>query len=161
MNFPASARNYLLKALAGTPDVLEQLLGDRTANDPIWDFCPDPVRFTLREVVAHLADWEPIWQERFERARDGSRPFLPSVDEGVMAVDRDYRHQNPIENLKRFREGRMAVVKVLDGLSTADWDRTCEREFVGPLTIQMMAGYVLSHDGYHLQQVASYLKLNQ
>ena len=160
MTFPASARNYLLKALAGTPDVLEQLLANRAVDDPLWDFSPDPVRFTLRQVMAHLADWEPIWKERFERTRDESRPFLPSIDEGQMEIDLDYSHQNPLENLRRFRAGRAEFVKVLDSLETADWDRPCEREFVGPLTLQMMAGYVLSHDGYHLQQVATYLKEN-
>ena len=160
MTFPTPARNYLLKALAATPDILERLLIGRGSDDPIWDRSPDPIRFTLREMVAHLADWEPIWTERFVRTRDESRPFLPSIDEGQLAAARDYSHQDPIPNLARFRAGRQELVKVLDGLSNTDWDRVCEREFVGPLTLQMMATFVLSHDGYHLQQVVQWLSSN-
>lgn len=149
----------MLKALSGSPAVLEQLLKGRTVEDPIWDFKPDPVRFSLRELLAHLADWEPIWLERFIRMRDESRPFLPSVDEGQIAAARGYSNLDPIHSLARFRVGREDLVKMLDTLSTSDWDRTGEREFVGPLTLQMMASYVLSHDGYHLLQVVEWLNL--
>ena len=159
MTFPLSARNYLIKALSGTPVVLDQLLKGRTVNDPIWDLRPDPVRFTLRELLAHLADWEPIWLERFVRMRDESRPFLPSVDEGQLAISNGYGQLDPLQSLARFKSGREAVVKMLDGLTIADWDRTGERESVGPLTLQMMASYVLSHDGYHMLQVVEWLNL--
>ena len=64
---PAAVRKYLLSALAGTPVVADRLLLDVHADDPRWDFRPEPDRFTLREVVAHLADWEPIHLERLTR----------------------------------------------------------------------------------------------
>ena len=157
MTFPPSARNYLIKALAGTPDVLGCLLKDLGPDDPRWDYSPDPLRFTLREMVAHLADWEPIWQQRIERTRDESRPFLPSIDEGDIAVSGDYKHRDPLKSVDLFRAGRANLVKVLNSLSNSDWEKLAEREFVGPLTMQMMAGYILSHDGYHLHQVVEWL----
>lgn len=157
MTFPPSARNYLIKALAGMPNVLDRLLMDLGPDDPRWDMSPDPLRFSLREVVAHIADWEPIWLERFTRTQGESRPFLPSVDEGQLAIANDYKHQDPIQNLARYRKGRAELVKFLDTLEGADWSKLAEREFVGPLTMQMMASYVLSHDGYHLSQIVEWL----
>jgi len=157
MTFPPSARNYLIKALGGTPDVLEFLLKDLAPDNPLWDYSPDPVRFSLREVVAHLGDWEAIWCERVTRTRDESRPFLPSIDEGQLAITHDYKYVDPLRSLAKFREGRAELVILLDSLNGPDWDRLCEREFVGPLTMQMMASYVLSHDGYHLHQVVEWL----
>jgi uncharacterized damage-inducible protein DinB len=107
--------------------------------------------------LAHLADWEPIWVERVSRVRDETNPLLLSVDEGHLAEFHDYSHQDPLENLDRYKAGRIELVKVLDGLAQTDWERTCEREFVGPLTMQMLASYVLSHDGYHMHQVVEWL----
>ena len=159
MNFPPSAQNYLIKALKGTPTVLERLVKDHGPEDPIWDFSPDPLRFSLREVVAHLADWEPIWLERFTRANTESRPFLPSVDEGQLAITGDYKHRDPVACVAAYKSGRIKLVSYLESLGTADWNKIAEREFVGPLTIQMMATYVLSHDGYHLAQVVEWLEM--
>ena len=33
----------------------------------VADRKPDPERFTIREVVAHMADWEGVWLERARR----------------------------------------------------------------------------------------------
>ena len=52
---PSLARIYLISALEGTPDVLNGFLAPLGPEDQRWDFRPDPERFTLREVVAHLA----------------------------------------------------------------------------------------------------------
>lgn len=53
-------RKYLVGALDGAPDVFESLLAGLT--DAEIDRRPDPDRFTLREMMAHLADWSrSIW----------------------------------------------------------------------------------------------------
>jgi len=158
MTYPPPARNYLIKALGGMPDVFDHLLSGLGPDDPRWDKSPDPIRFTLREMAAHLADWEPIWAERLCRVRDETRPLLPSIDEGQLAIANDYKHQAPLESLHRFRAGRAKVVGILNDLSSPDWEKVAEREFVGPLTMQMLASFVLSHDGYHLHQVVEWLK---
>ena len=151
-------RTYVLKALIGTPDVLARLLSGIDASDPVWDRRPDPDRFTLREVLAHLADWEPIWKMRFERMRDENDPFLESIDEGQLVIDHDYAHQDPIETLARYKTGRVQLVELLGSLDDPTWDKSGNREFVGILTVQMLAGLIQSHDGYHLHQVVKWLE---
>ncbi|HVT10741.1 MAG TPA: DinB family protein [Fimbriimonadaceae bacterium] len=157
MPLPDAARDYLLKALDGTPVVLSALLGSRPDDDPIWDRRPDPERFTLREVLAHLADWEPIWLERVTQVRTGSHPFLPSIDEGALAVANGYESAIPSESLRRFVDGRRACVDCLRTVGADEWDLTCDREFVGELTLQQLAYYILAHDAYHLRQAAEYM----
>lgn len=158
MPYPVPAQTYLLKALSGTPFVLEKLLSGIDASDPIWDRRPEPDRFTLREILAHLADWEPIWKMRFERMRDEESPFLESIDEGQLVIDHDYAHQDPIANIARYKEGRVQLVDLLSTLDEPTWDKTGDREFVGLLTVQMLAGLIQSHDGYHLIQVVKWLE---
>jgi uncharacterized damage-inducible protein DinB len=158
---PDFVRTYLLSALAGTPDVLEGFLKTVPDTDPVWDFRPYPERFTLREVIAHLADWEPIFLERMRRIQTETDPALPSYDEGQFALDRDYAHQSPQANLARFREGRTHMTAFLRAADSADWGRSgryFRQEDKGdPITLEGWLAEVVGHDGYHTQQVALWL----
>lgn len=154
---PAS-RKYLLTALAGTPDVLDGLLQAVPTEDARWDNRPDPERFTLREIVAHLADWNPIFLDRLARTRDEAEPVLEDCDEGRIAIDHDYAHSDPHAGLKRFREGRAALLDLLRALPEDAWQRIGHRPpLLGPLTMEAQAVVILGHDGYHTQQVAQWL----
>ena len=90
---PAPVRKYLLISLASSPEVLEALTEGLSANDPQWDVRPYSDRFTLREVVAHLADWEPIHLERIQRILAEDEPTLPDIDEEQIAIEHDYASQ--------------------------------------------------------------------
>ncbi len=157
MPLPTAARDYLVKALDGSPVVLAALIGDRSDDDPLWDSRPDPERFTLREALAHLADWEPIWLERMQKIETGVHPFLPSVDEGALAIENNYSASSPRASLARLSEGRATVVEHLKAVPDEAWDLTGDREFVGVLTLQQLAYYILAHDGYHLRQAAEWI----
>jgi Mycothiol maleylpyruvate isomerase N-terminal domain. len=155
---PPYARDYLLSALEGAPSVIDRLLADLGPGDPLWDRRPDPDRFTLREVVAHLADWDPIFTERLARTRDEDHPFLPDVDEGQVALDRNYAESDPRESQSRFRAGRAALVSLLRALPPDAWARAAEKENVGTLTIETQVTLICAHDGHHARQVVEWLK---
>jgi hypothetical protein len=155
--FPAFIRTYLVRSLSGTPDVLERLLKDLSADDPRWDFRPDPDRFTLREIVAHLADWEPIHLERLTRLRDEDNPTLPDRDENQMAIDNDYAHSDPHGSLEWFRGGRLKIVQLLASFPQETWERIGSRVTIGPVSVDILSAFILVHDGYHTQQISQWL----
>lgn len=157
MAYPPGVRKYVLTALAGTPDVLEKLLQGLASNDPIWDYRPEPQRFTLREILAHLADWDPIFRARLIRTVKEHEPALDDIDEGQVAIDRDYAHQDPIANLKRLRQGREATTAFLRGLNDEDWDRAATKPPIGRVTVESQVALIVGHDGYHTQQIAQWL----
>ena len=154
---PDGVRNYVVAALAGTPDVVERLLAGLHADDPRWDFRPDPDRFTLREVVAHLADWEPIHLERIRRMQDEENPVMPNIDEEKMAIENDYAHSDPHGSLEWLRGGRVKIAERLKALGGSEWTRPGYREGVGPVTIEVLTTFVVAHDGYHTRQIAQWL----
>ena len=156
-SLPAPALKYVLLAFEGTPDVLEGLLQKLAPEDPIWDRRPDPERFTIREVLAHIADWEPIVLERVCRIRDEETPLLPDVDENAMAVKNDYAHSDPRHSLTRIHAGRAHLLATLRALPTKAWQRTGNRESIGLLTLQDLIVMWLGHDGYHTCQIAQWL----
>jgi hypothetical protein len=152
---PPKTRDYLLHGLAGTPVVVASLLRD--AAPSVWDRRPDPERFTLREVIAHLADWEGVWLERIERMATEDHPTLQGYDEGQWALDHDYAHADPQEQLNRFAAGRAALVERLRALPPEDWHRTGFHTEWDDVTIGALATLVLGHDGYHTRQIAEWL----
>jgi uncharacterized damage-inducible protein DinB len=152
---PDPVRSYLLHGLAATPVVIDRLLRDAAPGD--YDRRPDPERFTLREVLAHLADWEPIWLARLEKIRAEAQPALPSYDEGRPAIDRDYAHADPARQQARFCEGRARLLHFLEELAPDDWERTGRHSQWGDLSVLALAVLVLGHDGYHMRQIAEWL----
>jgi hypothetical protein len=152
---PEATHRYLLHGLAATPIVIDRLLLAATPAD--YDRRPDPERFTLREVIAHLADWEPVWHQRLQRVRTEEQPMLPGYDESQWAIDHDYAHAAVPEQMARFREGRARLLAFLRDLSPEDWDRTGQHSQWGRVTLADLAVLVLGHDGYHLRQIADWL----
>ena len=152
---PEKARLYLLEGLESAPVVIERML--RTAESLDWNRRPDAERFSLREVVCHLADWEPIWLERIRRMAEEDNPRLPGYDEGQMAIDRDYAHAEPREQLARFTSGRVALLRYLRSLPSESWSRPGFHSEWNEVTVASVAVLILGHDGYHTKQVAEWL----
>lgn len=151
---PVYAVRYLISALEGTPAVVSALVADM----PDWDARPDPDRFSLREIVAHLADWEPVAHGRIVRTVAETVPTLPNWDEEAAAVIGDYAHTNPHESLLWLTERRAATVATLAALAESDWSRVAEREGVGMLSVERQAFLMLAHDGHHLRQIVEWTK---
>src|SRR5437868_5371571 len=119
-------RNYLIHGLTATPDVIDQLLRGATQED--FDRRPDPERFTIREVIAHLADWEGVWLERATRVVNEDRPAITSNDEGQWAIDHHYAELDVREQLDKFRTGRAHLAAYLRDLAPEQWERVGLRE---------------------------------
>ncbi len=152
---PEHVRHYLLTDLESSPDVLARLLHGFTD----WDARPDASRFSPREMVAHLADWEAVFLTRLIDTRDAPDAILQGLDEGQVARDNDYDHANPAECLKRYESGRAAIVFLLGGLSPEQWERVGVHTEIGPITLEAQAVLIAAHDGYHRQQVLGFLEV--
>lgn len=159
--FPVNVHKYQFFALSGTPDVLERLLSGYASDASVWDARPDPARFTLREVVAHLADWESIFLERLTRTAGLEEPTLQGYDEGQFAIERDYAHSDPHANLGRFRAGRQDLLRFLDNLPDTAWDRIGKHSEIGLITLEAQVALIVAHDGYHTAQVVQWLSATE
>lgn len=145
---PERIHTYLLIDLDSAPAVLAQLVAGVTN----WDRRPDPDRFTLREMVAHLADWDSVFLGRLTQTRDEENATLHGLDEGQVALDNDYAHADPHECLARYAAGRKQTVAFLRGLAPEQWGRSATHTEVGPISMEAQAVLIAVHDGYHRQQ---------
>jgi uncharacterized damage-inducible protein DinB len=149
-------RHYLLEGLSATPVVLPQLMTQVTKAQ--WDKRPDPERYTLREVAAHLADWEGVWLERLEKMRTQEKPTIQGYDPDDFLKKNNYAQIEIGVSLKRFQEGRAKILKTFESLELAQWGRTGHHTERGLISIHDLAQIVIGHDGYHLHQVAEWIE---
>ena len=147
-------RSYLLGALAAAPDVFEFSLRDLTTDES--DFRPDAERFTIREVVAHLADWDAIFLERLRRTRAENEPLLLEIDEGELAIQHDYARAETAEKLRIFRATRAQMCEFAGDVAADEWQRVCQHPRAGRLTLEALAMLVVMHDVYHLRQIVQW-----
>ena len=153
------AQSYLFSALESTPILLAGALAGLT--DAEADFRPDLARFTLREVLAHLADWDPIFSERLTRMQGEDHPTLPGYDEGAWAIEHDYAGSDWREQLALFSERRRALTAQVRAFAPVDWSRTADRPEIGVLSVQDLTMLIPLHDIYHLRQVREWREMYQ
>ncbi len=149
-------KNYLLKSLEATPELIASAL--QGISDAQADLRPDSERFTIREAIAHLADFEPVFRGRMERIAAEDIPVLENRDEDQMAKDHDYAHANVAEQSQLFISERAKTVAFLQTLPPELWSREGKREAVGLMTLEDIVHLLVVHDVYHLKQIHDYRK---
>jgi uncharacterized damage-inducible protein DinB len=135
---------YLLIGLRKTPEILRRLSSVLPAS--AFDERRDPERFTLREALCHMADWEPIFCERLKGTLEIEGYMITPYDEGAMAIERNYAAQDVDATLERFKEGRSATIQLLRKLADEDWDKLAGHPERGPMSIADQASLILGHD---------------
>lgn len=147
-------QRYILSGLSVTPQVYQKLLEGITDDEA--DRRPDPDRFTIREALAHMADWDEIFLKRGERIRDEDIPLLPGYDEGQLAIERNYAAMPIAESLARFVTSRAALVAFFQSLTPEQWKRQGNRDEIGMIDLNDLSVMILGHDGYHAEQFIRY-----
>lgn len=142
---------YLVRALRSTPQLVENELRRPEAN---YESRPDPNRFSMREVVAHLADWEPIMLTRIRTGVDSPGADILAYDEGQMAIDHDYASSDPLERLAAWKADREQSIAYIDALTDEDFAKPVVHPERGRMTVGDIAHMLVSHDIYHIQQLA-------
>ncbi len=148
-------RDDLLSALGSSPKVFERLL--RVFPKSRLDDRSDPDRFTPREVIAHLADWEQVILDRIRVAN--LRPGTPGPveDPTQRAHSHHYGDKDVFHEAEVFESRRLTTIEYLNGLNAVDWKKSFIHQSMGEITIEAYMVNILEHDMYHLDQVSCYL----
>ncbi len=145
----------LIGALSGLPTIIQ----DITALDwaSIADFTADPERFTIREIIAHLAEFDTIFLDRFQRTCTEENPELPGFDEVELARLHRYSELDVSDQYKLFSHRRSSMVAFLNSRSPDDWARTAERPGIGSVNLQQLVTITAMHDNYHIRQLTHWV----
>ena len=137
--------------LEKTPFLFETLLRDLPADLLRWK--PSPDRWSVSEVLAHLADIEQLYSERVHRFVEEDLPALRKYDQATSAGG-DYSRGSAGEHLARFTATRRAIVAFLKTVPASAGARTALHSELGSITLSQMLNEWASHDLGHLRQVA-------
>ncbi|HWD39348.1 MAG TPA: DinB family protein [Fimbriimonas sp.] len=146
---------YVLRSIEFGPTVLERILAQIPEEQ--YDARPDPDRFTLREAVAHLADWESIFLDRMRQVLDSPGCLIESIDEEELAVEREYAKQDVRENLAKFKSRRAETTQFVRSLTPDDFKKTCRRDQYPDMTLEDWANLLVCHDMWHLEHASESL----
>ncbi len=146
---------YLVPALEFSPVVFERLLNQIPLSR--LDEAITEERFTPREVLAHMADWEPIMRSRIQQACEQPGSIIEVFDESEMAISHAYAESDPREQSLLFRRERQITVAFVRSITAEDRVKTATHPERGVLSVDDLANVLLGHDLYHIEQLSAYL----
>ncbi len=151
---PASATDIqpAISLLEKTPHLLETLLGDLSGELLHWK--PAPNRWSIAEVLAHLAGLEQVYAERALRVVTEDSPPLLKYDLAGASSSGEYSRGSAGENLAHFTRTRRSTLALLIGLPASAGVRTGVHSELGTVTLSQMLNEWSSHDLGHLRQIA-------
>lgn len=147
---------YLYPALRLAPEAVRTLVD--AVPEARWDMATDPDRFTFRQAVAHLADWEEIDFDRIKTAVESPRAEIPGIDETDRMIAMDYDRLDPREQVEVYAQRREALIVYLQGLPADAWARTVVHAEKGEMSVYDWANCLIGHDLYHIEHLGQFLR---
>jgi hypothetical protein len=113
------------------------------------DFVRAPGKWSVRQIVAHLADAELAAAHRFRQMIAEDNPTLVAWDQDKWTQNLDYAKRKPKQSLETFRRIRAENYELLKDLPPAAFERTGNHTERGVITVlnllEGMAGHAESH----------------
>jgi hypothetical protein len=141
-----------LLLLEKTPILLETMLRDLPEDLLRWKPAAD--RWSIAEVLGHLADLEIVYADRTRRIVTEDTPRLQKYDAAGTVVVGDYTRGSATENLAFFIKTRRSTVILLRSIPADSGDRDATHSELGNITLHQMLSEWASHDLGHLRQIA-------
>ncbi len=146
---------YVTHGLGATPHVLKHII--QTATNIDWVKQPDPERFNLRDMMAHMADMDEAWLERVSSISKQPGALIVGRNPDELARINQYETLDPNDCLKRFLENRSKLMAELESYTPEQWSITGKHNEFGEVSILQITQFALGHDGYHLRQTVEWI----
>jgi hypothetical protein len=141
----ASTPRRLSKLLRGVP---RKKLRARPGND----------RWSIAEILAHLADAEIVTGFRLRLVLGSSGVTIHAFDQDVWAEFSQYRKQDPLLSLNAFQTLRRRNVALLKSIPKERWDNFGMHTLRGKETVARIIEMLAGHDINHLRQIEEILR---
>ncbi len=135
--------------LEKTPGILEILL--RETSPELLHWKPAPERWSIAEVLAHVAEIERLYEQRAKKIIMDDNPtltrYVPPDNSGMS-------RPAPREHFQEFVALRRAFTIFLRSIPVASGSRTGIHPEMGAITLSQMLHELANHDLGHLRQIA-------
>jgi len=145
-----------LRLQQAAPKKLALLLKGKTGKQLMRRPAPD--KWSIAEIVAHLADAELAISWRIRQILSNNAVPIQAYDQDRWAKTFDYAHRDPRQSLASYRALREANVALLKSVPRKLWDNYGIHEERGNESVSHVVRMVAGHDLNHLQQIQRILK---
>jgi hypothetical protein len=116
---------------------------------------PEKARWSVLEIVCHLADAELLASARIRRIITQDRPSLWGYQQEQWATALGYQHRRIEMVLARFALLRRENAELIEGLAEQIWQQTGAHDVYGTLSLEQLIEDYLTHTAKHLDQIGS------
>jgi len=145
-----------LKKLIETAEKEPRLVAAAVSGlkDKVLDYKPAPEKWSVREILAHLADAELISGMRMRQILADKDPILGPIDQDAWAQNLGYRETSPPESVALFSLLRHANLRVLRRIRAEDTKKSgFHPEYKRQFTLEELLGRIARHVQDHLGQI--------
>src|SRR5215468_3348390 len=104
----------LLERFRRGPEVFAMVLTGVFGEEE--DFTPAPGKWSVRQIIAHVADVELVLAMRLRLVIAQDNPPLTAIDQEAWARNLDYARRKPKQSLETFRRLRAENHELLKGV---------------------------------------------
>src|SRR5215472_5029456 len=145
-----------LRLQRAAPKRLAQLIKGKTRKQLTRK--PSPEKWSIAEIVAHLADAEVAIAWRLRQILSNNAISIQAYDQDAWANTVNYARRDPRQSLAYFTSLRAANLTLLKAVPRKLWDNYGVHQERGNETVSRVVRMVAGHDINHLQQIEAILK---
>jgi hypothetical protein len=119
---------------------------------------PAPDKWSVAEILAHLADGELVIAWRIRQILANNAIPIQAYDQDLWAKTFDYAHRDPRQSLANFRTLREANLALLKSVPRKLWENYGVHQERGNESVSHVVRLIAGHDLNHLQQIQRILK---
>jgi uncharacterized damage-inducible protein DinB len=135
----------------------EYLAGPKKLRDAIAGMtveqinsAPIPGKWSTRQIVCHIADFEPVYADRMKWALTEDEPTVFGSDPDTFAARLAYNKRDMEEELQMIESIRKHMARILRTLNADDFQRQVNHSEVGPLTVEKLLTNITDHIPHHI-----------
>jgi hypothetical protein len=117
------------------------------------DYVPEPGKWSIRQILAHLADAEMVAGGRLRQLIAEDHPHLQGYDQNAWAANLDYTRRKTSQALETFRRIRGENYELLKDLPPPAFEREGIHSERGPLSLKQLLQGMAEHAENHAAQV--------
>jgi hypothetical protein len=117
------------------------------------DFITAPGKWSIRQILAHLADAELVGAHRFRQVLAEDSPTLIAFDQEAWARNLDYARRKPKQSLDTFRRLRGENYELLKNLPEGAYERAGNHSENGRMTLRQLLEGFAGHAESHARQM--------
>lgn len=142
----------LIDEYADGPQVLRDAIAGMAPEQV--DAAPIPGKWSTRQIICHLADFEPVYADRMKHVIAEDQPSFAGGFHQQFAEHLAYDQRDVEEEICLMEITRRQMTRILRTLSLSAFDRIGVHSVDGPMTLRTLLERITGHIPHHAKFIA-------